>query len=141
MVPTGIATSVSAKPTGVSPVRHTPTTPTDPPRSTTRAAHQHAPPRSWSHHGRLTMELEAGPMGLRGSTGNEERQHQQPRGRRQPPPPSVVTDQTQQEEQTRHKGLVELDMALEAPVTVLKWAHHRLHNPSHELHLRPPEPL
>ena len=61
MVPTGITASVPAKPAGVSPVCHTPTTPTYPPRSTTLAAHQHAPPRPLGSHRHLTMESEESP--------------------------------------------------------------------------------
>lgn len=66
--PTGVTASVPAKPTGISPVRQTPTPPADPSRSTKLAAHQHAPPRSWNHHRRLTMVSVARPTGPRGNS-------------------------------------------------------------------------
>ena len=55
VAPAGVTASVPAKPTGISPVRHTSTSPAAPSHSTNLAAHQHAPPRSWNHHRRLTM--------------------------------------------------------------------------------------
>ena len=68
VAPAGVTASVPAKPTGISPVRHTSTSPAAPSHSTNLAAHQHAPPRSLDHHRRLTMEREARPTDLRGDS-------------------------------------------------------------------------
>ena len=66
--PTGVTASVPNKPTRISPNPQPITTPDDPSRSTILAVHQYAPPRTRSHHRRLTVTSEARPAGSRGTS-------------------------------------------------------------------------
>jgi len=108
---------VPATPTGISPDPQKTTSPDNPSRSTKRAVHQHAPPRSRRHHRRLTVAEIARPAGPRGGSWEREWQYvQHPREREQPPPPMAITDRTKQPEQTRpllpdraQSGLVKLE--------------------------------
>ena len=58
----------ASKPTWISPIRQTPTTPNGPTRSTRQATHERVPPRSCHHHRRLTVVIEARPTRTRGSS-------------------------------------------------------------------------
>ena len=66
--PKGVTASLPDKLTRISPNRQPTTTTDDPSHSIILVVHQYAPPRSCSHHGRLTVASEARPTGSRGSS-------------------------------------------------------------------------
>lgn len=138
MAPTGVAVSVQAKPTEVSPAHHTLTIPTNLSHSITLSVQQHVPPWSWSQHCRLTMEFEEGPIGPRGSSWERGAAVSAATREGTTSTAAGVTDRTQPEEQSRHIGPAELEMAREAPIAALQWARRCLHNRPHWPHLRPP---
>ena len=140
MAPAGVTASVPAKPTGISPVRHTSTSPAAPSHSTNLAAHQHAPPRSLDHHRRLTMEREARPTDLRGDNREQgaAKNSSHTGGTTSTALGGHRPDATIGAHQAH--GPAEPKRTREAPVTTLQLARHRLRNPPHEPHLRPSKP-
>jgi hypothetical protein len=100
VAPSGVTTSVSAKPTGISPDPRNPAT-NAPSCSTILAAHQHAPPRPCRHRRRLTVANKTGPTGSRRTSRERETAGRQTRWRDPPPPPPASTGRTHRQEQTR----------------------------------------
>ena len=140
VAPAGVTASVPVKPTGISPVRHTSTSPAAPSHSTNLAAHQHAPPRSLDHHRRLTMEREARPTDLRGDSREQgaAKNSSHTGGTTSTALGGHRPDATIGAHQAH--GPAEPKRTREAPLTTLQFASHRLRNPPQEPLLRPSVP-